>query len=62
MVIKTILLSRFTETMGQREGYSRGVQTGHRDFPGYAFTLTDENSNEIRLTQEKPEWSIAFGN
>lgn len=56
MVIKTIPLSRFTKTMRQREGYSRGVQTGHRDFSGYVFTLIDEkNSNKIRLTQKKPE-------
>lgn len=46
MVIKTIPLSRFTKTMEQREGYSRGVQTGHRDFPGYAFTLVDEKQEQ----------------
>lgn len=60
MVIKTILLSRFTKTMGQREGYSRGVQTGHRDFPGYAFTLTDEKQkrNQAHSGKTRMEYCI----
>lgn len=55
MVIKTILLRRFTKTQtrGTEEGYSRGVQTGHRDFQG-AFTLADEEQWQTRRAQETP--------